>query len=155
MTKLNIGLNENQLDAVIETLGQYLGSLYVLNIKTQGYHWNVIDPKFKMLHELFENLYEAGTETVDETAERIRALGEEAPATLSDMIELSILEDEQNAGNAGEMLGNLLDDHEILIRNLRDWIKIAQENEDEATADYYIGKLAEHEKTAWMLRSSI
>lgn len=153
---INIGLNDKQRNAVIETLTQYLGSLYVLNVKTQGYHWNVVDGRFKMLHEQFEELYNGGVEAVDETAERIRALGEFAPATLADMVELSILEDEQvTESNGDEMLASLLADHELLIQNLREWIRLAQDNEDEVTADYYIARLAEHEKNAWMLRSSM
>jgi starvation-inducible DNA-binding protein len=152
---INIGLNNKQLTAVIETLGQYLGSLYVLSIKTQGYHWNIIDPNFKSLHEFFGELYEKTASPIDTVAERIRSLGELAPATLGDMLELSILEDQQSAESAVEMLQSLLTDHETLIQNLREWVEISENNNDKATADFYIERITEHEKMAWMLRSSL
>ena len=59
----------------IEALEVVLASSYSLMLKTQNYHWNVVGPNFKPLHELFQLQYEDLFLAVDEVAERIRALG--------------------------------------------------------------------------------
>ena len=49
------------------------------------------------------------------------------------------------------MLGNLLKDHETIIKTLRKHIEECQELEDEGTANFLTDKMEEHEKMAWML----
>ncbi len=52
------------------------------------------------------------------------------------------------------MFQDLLRDHESLIAVLRVSIGKLGEAGDEAGADFLTGRLADHEKTAWMLRAS-
>ncbi|MEO0012515.1 MAG: hypothetical protein RLZZ535_904, partial [Cyanobacteriota bacterium] len=75
MPKLNIGLTEEQRHGVIELLNRDLADLYLLLIKTKKYHWDVIGPQFRTLHQLWEEQYTALTENIDALAERVRALG--------------------------------------------------------------------------------
>ena len=58
MPRLNIGLNEEQLHNVIELLNRDLADFYLLIIKTKKYHWDVIGPQFRTLHEIWEEQYE-------------------------------------------------------------------------------------------------
>ena len=51
------------------------------------------------------------------------------------------------------MVAQLVEGHEIAAHTTRDAIKVAQDGGDEGTADMLTGRLKEHEKTAWMLRS--
>src|SRR3954470_12751605 len=71
----------NSRPAVAEKLGQLLAETYTLAFKTHGYHWNVVGRQFHDLHQLFGTQYAALYEAADEVAERIRALGEPAPAS--------------------------------------------------------------------------
>ncbi|NJN23055.1 MAG: DNA starvation/stationary phase protection protein, partial [Leptolyngbya sp. RL_3_1] len=55
-----------------------------------------------------------------------------------------------------QMVMRLVLDHEQIIRNLRDYVKQASEAfNDEATADFLTGLMAQHEEMAWMLRSFV
>lgn len=152
----NIGLTHDQLHASEKFLNEYLANLIHLSNKTQVCHWNIEDAKFHMLHEMFEDQYNQLSETIDEIAERLRMLGLKTPLGLKSFVGISQLEDiESQSASASDMISALLKDHETLCQKLRPAIQNASENNDEGTADLLIGKLQEHEKTAWMLRSSM
>ena len=93
---------------------------YVLLTKTRNYHWNVEDPRFNDLHKFFEAQYELISASVDELAERVRAVRGKTRATLKEFINSSeIKEDIGSFPDADTMLGNLLSDHETIIKTLR------------------------------------
>ncbi|HEX5921450.1 MAG TPA: ferritin-like domain-containing protein, partial [Nitrososphaeraceae archaeon] len=76
--------------------------------------------------------------------------------TLKEFINSSqIGEDVGSYPEADTMLGNLLSDHETIIKTLRKNVKECQDLNDEATANFLTEKMEEHEKMAWMLRSFI
>lgn len=157
MPKLNIGLTDEQRQGVIELLNMNLADMYLLLIKTKKYHWDVVGPQFRTLHQLWEEHYEALTISIDETAERIRALGGYPLGTAKGFLEKATLK--EHAGdlpNANEMVQRLVTDHEQVIRNLRENIDSCSEKfHDEGTADFLTGLMEQHEEMAWMLRSFI
>ena len=53
------------------------------------------------------------------------------------------------------MLKDLVKGHETVAATIRKALELADANGDEATADILTPRLTEHEKTAWMLRSTI
>ena len=53
------------------------------------------------------------------------------------------------------MLRDLLGGHETVVATIRKALTLAAEHGDEATADVLTPRLTEHEKSAWMLRSTI
>lgn len=76
-------------------------------------------------------------------------------ASLGDFLAVTrLLETKHQQSSATEMLQELLNDHESLIRLIRQDIgKTGDEFGDEATADFLTGLLADHEKIAWKLRA--
>ena len=56
--------------------------------------------------------------------------------------------------DANEMVARLVQDHEQIIRNLREDVdKCSEEYHDEGTADFLTELMEQHEEMAWMLRS--
>lgn len=154
-TSVNIGLTDEQREAVIGILTRVLADQHVLYIKTRNYHWNVSGIHFFSLHALFEKQYDQLVEAIDDTAERIVQLGGKAIGTLREFVEHSRLSEEPGVyPSAREMLQNLLNDHEAVIRQLRADVDAAAEYHDLGTSDYLTGLLEAHEKMAWMLRAS-
>ena len=155
MHKLNIGLNEKQLHGVIELLNRNLADFYLLIIKTKKYHWDVIGPQFRTLHELWEEQYEKLSMNIDETAERVRSLGGYPLGTAAGFMEYSTIKEHPNdLPDANEMVARLVQDHEQIIRNLREDVdKSGEEYHDEGTADFLTELMEQHEEMAWMLRS--
>ena len=62
-------------------LSRVLADTYMLYLKTHNFHWNVEGANFRNLHLMFEEQYQALWKSLDELAERIRALGQYAPGT--------------------------------------------------------------------------
>lgn len=152
-----IGLTQEQRAGVTGLLKTLLADEYVLYTKTRNYHWNVRGPLFSDLHKFFESQYEAIDESIDEVAERIRALGGVAPGSLAEMLALATLRESPGGGlNAQEMVGSLLDDHEQVIVFLRGALEASTDRfGDAGTSDFLTGLMEEHEKMAWMLRSMV
>lgn len=157
MRKLNIGLTEEQRQGVINLLNQDLADAYLLLVKTKKFHWDVVGPQFRSLHELWEEHYQTLTETIDSVAERVRALGGYPVGTMEGFLKIATLKEEGGTvPTATGMVSRLVDDHEQIIRNLREHIDQCSDNfHDEGTADFLTGLMEGHEEMAWMLRSFI
>jgi len=143
------------MQKVVDGLAHFLADTYTLYLKTQNFHWNVRGPHFHSLHKMFEEQYQALAEAVDVIAERIRALKSLTPASFAQFLRLTSLEENENAPNAEEMIRVLLNDHQTIIKNGQSLFAIAQKAGDEVTGDLLLARLDEHEKTAWMLRSTL
>lgn len=140
---------------MIQRLKKILANTHLLYVKTLNYHWNVEDGRFAMLHALFQDQYESLAGYVDEFAERIRMLGEKAPGTLKDFLELGTVS-EGNSGKSGdEMIADLAKSHEAAVLELREGIKEAEGQGDPGTADLMVDALRDHEKAAWFLKSHL
>jgi starvation-inducible DNA-binding protein len=153
---IDTGISRESLQKIANILNDDLSDEYVLLTKTKNYHWNVEDPRFNDLHKFLDEQYQQLSAAVDEIAERVRAVGGRTRATLKEFINSSqIREDVGSYPNADTMLGNLLSDHETIIKTLRKNINECQDLNDEGTANFLTDKMEEHEKMAWMLRSFI
>lgn len=151
--EINTGLSEESRSELAEGLGRLLADTYTLYVKTHGYHWNVTGPMFRTLHLMFEEEYMELREAVDVIAERIRALGHPAPGSYSEFAELTSVADEKGVPEAMEMVRNLMEGHESVVRTGRAVVKTAEGAGDVASADLVTQRIDIHEKTAWMLRS--
>ncbi|WP_340117515.1 DNA starvation/stationary phase protection protein [Pelagibius sp. 7325] len=132
-----------------------LADTYLLLVKTQGYHWNVVGPLFVSLHRLTEEQYRDLFEAVDDLAERVRALGHPAPSSITEMIALTQIAEDTGNASAEEMVVNLVADHERIVRRLREAAIMAEEQHDVVTAGMLTDRMAFHEQAVWMLRAVI
>lgn len=151
--QLNTGLDDTARKEIAEQLGRLLADTYTLYVKTHGYHWNVTGPMFRSLHLMFEEEYMELREAVDLIAERIRALGVLAPGSYGEFARLSSVQDAEGVADAMEMVRQLVEGHETVIRTARQVVATAEDGNDVATADLATQRIDIHEKTAWMLRS--
>src|ERR1700730_7499150 len=150
----NIGIPEKHLQAVAIELNKLLADEFVLYTKTRNFHWNIEGPNFMELHKFYESQYEQLAEMIDEIAERVRTLGHYAEGRLKDFLQIARLEEEAYTNVQKEQMQFLLDDHETIIREIRQQVtKFADENKDPGSADFITGIMEKHEKMAWMIRS--
>lgn len=128
-----------------------LADTYILYVKSQNFHWNVVDAKFHSLHEFFEEQYKDLAENVDVIAERIRALGQKSPGSMREFLNLTRLEESPTTLSSDEMLKILLKDHESII----EWLHATIEppSHDQGSIDLCIDRLRFHEKMVWMIKS--
>lgn len=136
-------------------LERLLADTYTLYLKTHNFHWNVTGPNFSSLHLMFEGQYTELALAVDAIAERIRALGFPAPGSYARFSELTTLEEATGVPKAEAMVAQLAADHEAITKSIKALWPVAEKDGDEGTLDLMTQRLSSHEKTAWMLNSSL
>lgn len=150
---MNIGINEKDRVEIASGLSKLLADTYTLYLKTHNFHWNVKGPMFQTLHLMFETQYSELALATDLIAERIRALGEYAPGSYKEFARLTSIKEADGVPSAREMIMQLIDGQEAVIRTARQSLDKADEANDQPTLDLLTQRMQVHEKTAWMLRS--
>jgi starvation-inducible DNA-binding protein len=152
-----IGIIEAHRADVAHQLSTILADEFLLYTKTRNAHWNVEGADFYAIHKFFEVQYEQLDEIMDDVAERIRAIGHYAPATLKVYLQLTHLSEESREANDSiGYIKELLSDHQTIIIHLRENINVfATQYHDLGTSDFITGLMEIHEKMAWMLRAHI
>jgi starvation-inducible DNA-binding protein len=152
---VNTGLSDKYCAAMAKSLSAILASTYHLVIKSHIYHWNVVGPLFKPLHELTEEHYNTLFKATDIIAERIRALGHLAPSNVGDAAKFAPASGDISQLTAEDMVRDLIEDHEAACRAMREAGTSADENDDLVTTDMLTDRLTFHEKALWMLKAII
>lgn len=152
--EIDIGISKENRKKSADAVRLLMANTYTLYLKTHGYHWNVEGPHFQQLHVQFMEQYTEMWTAVDELAERIRALGHLAPSSYAEMAELSDVPEETGNPDWKTMVQTLAKGHEQVAKTARDVLRIAEEVDDDATADIVAPRVTLHEKTAWMLRAT-
>lgn len=153
--KMDIGISENDRKKLVKNISVLLADSYSLLIKLHNYHWNVRGPHFRQIHLMTEEQYTELFTAIDELAERIRSLGFRAPGSMKEFLELSDVSEPNSSYSSNEMLADLLKSNETITRRCRELIETAEKAGDSGTADLVTVRLEVHEKSAWMLRSSL
>jgi starvation-inducible DNA-binding protein len=153
IVKIDIGIDEKQRETIAAGLARLLADSYTLYLKTHNFHWNVTGPMFNTLHLMFETQYNELALAVDLIAERIRALGVVAPGSYAEFGKLTKIKESQGALEANEMIRQLVEGQETVVRTARSVFPDAEEANDQPTADLLTQRMQVHEKNAWMLRS--
>jgi starvation-inducible DNA-binding protein len=153
---LNTGIEEGKRESIAKGLSTLLAETYTLYLKTHKYHWNVTGPMFQTLHTMFETQYNELALAVDEIAERIRVLGVKAPGSYTEFSALSRVKDDPALGaDANSMVAQLLKDHEQVTQTAKEILPVLEGANDEGTNSLLGARIEFHEKTAWMLKSSL
>ena len=152
-TNINIGISENNRKKIVEGLARMQADTYTLYLKTHNFHWNVTGPMFQTLHLMFQTQYNEIWLAVDVIAERIRALGFPAPGSYKEFAALTEIKDSKGVPNAKEMIRQLMEGQETVVRTARAVFPIAEAAGDQPTADVLTQRMTVHEQNDWMLRS--
>ncbi len=150
---MDIGIDDKTRGKIADGLAHLLADSYTLYLKTHGFHWNVTGPMFNTLHLMFMDQYTELWNALDPIAERIRALGHPAPASYSQFVKLSSIEEEAGVPGATDMIRQLIAGQEAITRTARGIFPVVDKAGDEPTADLLTQRMQIHEKNAWMLRS--
>ncbi|MFC6635208.1 Dps family protein [Microbulbifer taiwanensis] len=154
MSKIDIGIGEQDREKIAGGLKHLLADSYTLYLQTHNFHWNVTGPLFRELHLMFEEQYTELAEAVDDIAERIRTLGVPAPGTYQAFAKLSSIKEVAEIPPAEQMVEILTQGHEQVVKTCREVLKAAQAGDDESTIALVSDRMRVHEKTAWMLRAT-
>lgn len=153
---IDIGIGGGDRKKIAEGLARFLSDSFTLYLKTHNFHWNVTGSMFNTLHTMFETQYNEQWMALDETAERMRALGFNAPGSYAEFIRLTSIPEEPGLSDTAdwrEMVRQLVVGNEAVARTARKVLKTADDAGDDPTVDLMTQRLQVHEKNAWMLRS--
>lgn len=150
----NIGLPPKTLKGITDMLSRLLADAVLLYTKTRNFHWNVSGNSFMELHKLFESQYKELELSIDEIAERINKLGSKTTGTMTEFLKLASLKESPGKyPDQKQMLRELLNDHESVIKQLRKSIDECDDKfKDKGTADFLTNLMEDHETIAWTLR---
>lgn len=143
--------NQTERDQIADSLKPVLAETFQLYVATQNVHWNVTGPLFQPVHALTEEQYLELAPAIDEIAERVRALGHKAPATMRKYLALGSIDDGDENATAEEMVNALQNGHAALAKRIRPIIAQAADVGDDVTAGLLTDRLTVHEKSQWML----
>jgi len=145
---------ENQPhNAVVMQLQRQVANAYVLYTNYKHYHWNTYGPLFRDLHLLFDEFAEAVLKTSDGFAERIRMIGQDP---VFSPIEVSETASVKSADRANYTMHDMVAEADrnllVVIKEMREGVRIANEQNDPGTADLFTQAVQIHEKHEWWLR---
>jgi len=153
---IDIGIKTGDRKKIADGLSRFLSDSYTLYLKTHNFHWNVTGPMFNALHNMFEAQYTEQWNALDDIAERIRALGFNAPGSYREFVALTSIPEEPGLTDSAdwrEMVRQLVIGNEAVCRTARHVLNVADDAGDDPSVDLLTQRLQTHEKYAWMLRS--
>jgi len=153
---IDIGIKASDRKRISDGLARYMADAFTLYLKTHNFHWNVTGSMFNSLHTMFETQYTEQWAALDEVAERIRALGHNAPGSYREFVALTSIPEEPGLSDSAdwrEMVRQLVSGNEAVCRTARKVLGTADDAGDDPSVDLLTQRLQTHEKYAWMLRS--
>lgn len=145
---------ENREDhPVVRHLQRQVANAFVLYANYKHYHWQTFGPLFRDLHLMFDEFAKAVLETTDEFAERIRMIGPDVQnVQLRQMQEAASV----HSAAAGQSIREMVEEADanllVVIKEMREAAKAADENNDPGTVDLFSRMVQIHEKHEWFLR---
>ena len=155
MTRKKFQPERNAPDSVQHSLIAVLADSYLLMAKTQACHWNAHGSNFYGLHKLTEAQYGELFKAIDELAERLRAIGGMPPSSLAGMLEHARLKEADAVRDTDSAALMLAEDNEAMSKSAREAADEAGDEDDTATHDLLVQRVAVHDKAAWLLRSPL
>jgi starvation-inducible DNA-binding protein len=141
------------MEKLYKLLSDTQASLFVLFQKTWVYHWHIVGPDFKQIHDLFGEQYLAIQEEVDRVSEHMRYLGAKPVSSLSRVIQVSGISEAKSNISEMEMIRDLMEGHQKIIAMLFDAATEAEEQKSRGTINLLDDLNEAHGKFIWMLRS--
>jgi starvation-inducible DNA-binding protein len=147
-----VDLPNKASSAVAAALNEVLADTFVLFVKSKNFHWHVSGPHFRDYHLMFDEQAEQIFATVDELAERVRKIGGTTLRSLSHISRLMTLpENNEDFVKPQAMVEELIADHKKIVVNMRRAHKLADQNDDVATASLLETFIDGAERRLWFL----
>jgi starvation-inducible DNA-binding protein len=144
---------ENKVDSpVVQSLRQQTANAFLLYANYKHYHWQTFGPHFRDMHKLFDKFAEEVLDTIDQLAERVRMIGQDPPSHPLEMTDLASVAPAAPASTMAEMVEEANRNALIVIKELRQAFRAADEHDDPGTADLFAKVVQVHEKHEWWLR---
>lgn len=154
--QVNIGIDETDRILLSKKLERVLADTFSIYLIAQNFHWNIKGKHFGLLHNFFGEQYEEYYEALDPIAERILALGYNAPCSYREFLMITSLLDPPSVGlHAKDMLNFILNSQDLIIYTINEALEVAERINDVVTIDLLTRRAAVHQKYAWQTRKHL
>lgn len=152
--KSQTDLSPASVAAISEALRHLLADVFALYIKTKSFHWHIQGPRFRDYHVLLEEQASELFAITDSIAERARKIGGTSLRSIGDVAKHQrLLDNDQPALIATDMLEELAADNRCLTKFMRSAHALCDEMQDVATASLLENWIDESERRTWFLHS--
>ena len=153
MEMLTLGLLEKNQIKVMDILNNVFVNESMLSSKTRNCHWNVAGPNFIELHRFFDVQHQQLNCIIDQIAARSKIAGGKSIASMTEfLVKISLKDPPKQYSEALQMVFNLLQDHKVMIRSLRNDLETCIiECHDMSTSNFLTDIMERHEKMVCML----
>lgn len=141
----------DQNHTVHAALNQQTANWMIMYMKLHDYHWYVKGEHFFTLHAKFEELYNEAASIMDQLAERLLALGGRPVKTLRECLDTATIGESAGEANANQMVKQVIADFQQICGELKQGIAAAEQQQDDSTADIFVGLNTKLQKQIWML----
>lgn len=137
-------------DNVLDILKQETANAVMLWSNYKRYHWLLSGPQFYSLHLMFDTFASDTYDLIDDFAERVRMLGDNPPATLSEFKAVTTV-DEAKALKSADMIREALNCLICSIECMKNGAWIAGVTNDPGSVDLFSKAVQVYEKQHWFL----
>ncbi|WP_421998926.1 Dps family protein [Reyranella sp.] len=145
-------LGANAAREVAGGLNILLADVVALYFKTKNFHWHVSGPHFRDYHLMLDEQATEIDAMTDVIAERVRKLGCSTIKSVGQIKKLQrVLDNDADYVTPLDMLAELREDNQQLVKHMRILHEVCDEAGDIATASLIENWVDESEKRVWFL----
>lgn len=141
----------------IEKLIEVYCDNFVAYYRAHSSHLNITGRTFGQDHQTLNKIYSDMQENIDTIGELVRACGEKAPETISDIIMGADLSDDVAGTDAtsDDLLAFTLEALEHLIETYHELSDIATAENYPEIQNFAADRIRFHKKSAWMIKATL
>jgi starvation-inducible DNA-binding protein len=136
-------------------LKRAFATTYAFLVKAENFHWNVTGSDFLQYHKLFGKIYDEIEDELDDFAETLRGQNIFVPASLTQLKEMSMVEDTLDILPRMEMVRILYIDNIKVHEALLAAYQLSETYMKPDLCAFLSERIEEHRKHGWMLFSSM
>jgi starvation-inducible DNA-binding protein len=143
------------MDELVAALKILMANQTFMYFKVHTYHWNIEGIEFSQYHDFYGDLYVDIYNSVDPTAEQIRALNEYTPTSIGELYNYKTIEENSTRVDLiSDQLATLIVDNDKVIESLNKVFALATTANKQGLCNFIADRLDTHAKHGWMLRAS-
>jgi starvation-inducible DNA-binding protein len=129
---------------------------FVNSYRAHSIHFNITGTHFYSYHKLLQKIYEDSENIQDDLGELIRSLGELAPETIGDILNLADLPDTIAYGtDALTLLSLVRDGQEHMVNSYKKLNEVAELEDEVQIANFAQDRIRVHNKFVWMITATL
>jgi starvation-inducible DNA-binding protein len=137
------------------SLQKTLADVFTMYFKAHTFHWNVEGPDFSQYHDLLGDIYEEVYGSIDLLGEQIRQIDTYTPTSLKQLLDLTVVSEEETVMPALQMIKSLMDTNNMVLASLMLSYRDADNASELGLANFLQDRITAHQKHAWMLKATL